>query len=406
MEYKLKRSVKLKDNIKLLLMFLQFPVILASFLVARLFYRENHVWLVGEMKEDAKDNGFAFFKYLNEKHPKINSYYYIDENSEAAQKVKLIGKTVNISSFRHMTLFFNSDFVFSTHDGYPIPFRFGNWREFKILYGWLVPNLKYVFLNHGINKDDDVKTLNYKRTRFDYFVTTTNDEFKYISNSRYCYPKGNVVQTGLARYDLLLEKLSSVDKKKQIVYMPTWRYYLADVSEEEFKRSTYFKRINSLLNNKKLNDLINHFNIDFYFFPPHHEIQNKIHLFRIDNTEIKFLKLGTIEFSDVILSSSMVITDFSSVVFDFAYMSRKVLYYQFDIEEYRRGQYKKGYFDYNRDGFGPILSNESDLINIIESSIKNNFKIDTKYLSRINHTFRYRDTKNCERLFNILTNGI
>ena len=39
-------------------------------------------WIVCERHNDARDNGYFFFKYLNENHPKINSIYLIDKNGK------------------------------------------------------------------------------------------------------------------------------------------------------------------------------------------------------------------------------------------------------------------------------------------------------------------------------------
>lgn len=48
------------------------------------------------------------------------------------------------------------------------------------------------------------------------------------------------------------------------------------------------------------------------------------------------------------------VTDYSSVAFDFAYMKKSLVYAQFDREAFFEGQtYDEGYFNYETDGFGP-----------------------------------------------------
>jgi CDP-glycerol glycerophosphotransferase (TagB/SpsB family) len=396
--YALKKNVTLKGKIKLLLIVLQFPVVISAYFGAK-FLKTKDVWLMGETGVDAKDNGFAFFRYLRSHHKKINAVYYISGDSNARKKVKEIGPIVETNSFRHKILFLKAKYILSTHDGYSIPFFGANWREFKMIYGWLTPRKKFVFLSHGVNKDDTTGNANYNRTRFDYHVTTTEDEFKEMSDSKYGYPQGNIIKTGFSRYDYLVRNDVS---DKNIVYMPTWRYYLADVSDKEFSESKYFRKMYSLMHNEKLLDFLAKKKVSFYFFPPHHEIQKRIHLFDLQNTGITVIDTEESDFSRIVSNSSMMITDFSSVIFDFAYLYKRTAYYQFDTDEYRSGQYKEGYFDYERDGFGPIITKESSLVQEIIQATNNNFKLETKYENRIRKTFGQTDNKNSERLFNIL----
>ncbi|VDG32746.1 glycosyl/glycerophosphate transferase [Lactobacillus plantarum] [Lactiplantibacillus mudanjiangensis] len=397
--YKIKRNIKLKDNIKIFLMIIQFPVVLAAFISSK-FYKKN-IWLIGETGNDAKDNGLAFFSFLVKEHAEINTIYYISGQTAAADHVRNLGPTVETNSFRHKVAFMSAKYVLSTHDGYSIPFFGANWREFKLAYGWLVPEKKFVFLNHGVNKDDMVENTKYKRTKFDFYVTTTEDEYREMTSSKYGYPLNDVVKTGLARYDFLLANRVS-SKKKYIVFMPTWRYYLADVDDEAFVQSTYYKTIYSFLHDPRLDTILHEKKLQLYFFPPHHEIQKRIHLFDLSGKTIQSINTEETKFSDVVTNCSMMITDYSSVIFDFAYLYKRTAYFQFDLNEYREGQYKQGYFDYDEDGFGPIYSEENDLVNEIERASLIDFRIEEKYKNRISKTFTWHDRKNCERLFNIL----
>lgn len=400
--YYVKRNIKLKDFIKRVLIVLQFPIVLIAFVYSKFSTKNRNLWLIGETGTDAKDNGSAFYSYLIDNHPEINTMYYISGETAVAARIHRMGKSVVTNSFQHKVAFMSAKYILSTHDGYSIPFVGANWHDFKAVYGWLTPRLQFVFLSHGVSKDDESGNANYQRTRFDYFVTSTEDEYQEFSSSRYGYPSGNVIKTGLSRYDVLLANSDGITQKRNIVFMPTWRYYLADVDDEEFTKSRYFKQIYSLLHDSDLNNLISDNQVEFYFFPPHHEIQKRMKLFDLDETKVVPIDTEASVFSDIVLSSSMMITDFSSVIFDFAFLYKRTAYFQFDLEEYRRGQYKQGYFQYARDGFGPICTTKDVLISEIQNAISDDFKIEKKYAKRIDHTFAWRDGKNCERLFNIL----
>lgn len=399
--YWLKRHNGIKDNIKLIIAAIQAPIIFIAFLAAKLDIHSDNIWLVGEMGVDAKDNGFAFYRYLKREHPKINAVYYINDSFIAAEKVKELGETVKTNSFNHMKLIFKADYIIATHDQYPLPWKNFNWREFKKLYGWLNPDLKFVFLQHGVMIFDAKENANYKRTNFDYFVTTAEREYKEISAPVFRYPHGNVIKTGISRYDRLYE-LRNTNVKRQIILSPTWRQYLADVSEAEFIESNYYKHIESFINNMDFLNFLEEQNVELLFLPPHREIQKFLHLFHTNSNKVKLLNVDTIDVQDVLLESGVMITDYSSISMDFGYLRKPVVYYQYDQKEFKKGHYKTSYYTFEKDGFGPIIKDELNLINQVKKIILNDFQMEEFYQKRSIDFFDLRDAQNSQRLFNIL----
>ena len=88
--------------------------------------------------------------------------------------------------------------------------------------------------------------------------------------------------------------------------------------------------------------------------------------------------------NDLIRECSYLITDTSSVAFDFAYQNKRVLYYHFDYDEILKSHWSKGYFDYSNDGFGKVVKTECACINEILSAIKEKFRNPPKFTKRIN----------------------
>ena len=105
-----------------------------------------------------------------------------------------------------------------------------------------------------------------------------------------------------------------------------------------------------------------------------------------------------------LISAKVLITDFSSVYFDFAYMRKPTIYYQFDEDQYYESHYIKAYFDYRRDGFGPVVIKQKELLSELKKVLSNNTQIDQKFLANINRFFPLNDTNNCERIFNAIIN--
>ena len=185
--------------------------------------------------------------------------------------------------------------------------------------------------------------------------------------------------------------------------MPTWREWLGRETniigkKINFEETLFYNSWNGLLNNKKFIQYIEKNKIEVLFYP-HINMQKFINKFNMNSKNIKFATPKT-NIQDVLKSSSIMITDYSSVYMDFAYMEKPVIYFQFDYKEYREKQYKDGYFDYKKDGFGPICENIDDVVESFISIYENG--LNKKYKKRMTDFFDVKDQKNNERIYNLL----
>ena len=101
------------------------------------------------------------------------------------------------------------------------------------------------------------------------------------------------------------------------------------------------------------------------------------------------------------MRASLFITDYSSLFFDFAFLKKPIIYAQFDIEEYRK-YIPKDYFEYKRDGFGPLCNKIDCVIDEIIKELNNNCRLQNNYLKRINKYFYFFDKNNNERIYNAI----
>lgn len=356
------------------------------------------LWLISERGTEAKDNGYCFFEYLCEKHPEINARFVIDKElaGESYKKVeKYEDRLIPFDSKEHKIAFLLSKYAISTHTGFLEPWSY---RLYKLLLDKKDEKI-FIFLQHGVILHDLSEFLAKHKIRADRFITTTKREYDFISSDLYGYDEGEVVQTGIARYD----KLNDFKTKEQILIMPTWRKDIVTPSYEKkntkdnkkFMESEYFKRFNSLINNKRLDTCLRENNLELIFYP-HYEIQPYIDCFEKKAEKLVIANKDDYDVQELLKESKALITDFSSIQFDFAYMRKPLMYYQFDsIDDH----YKVGYFDYERDGFGPVYSEEEALVDYIIDRIENKFSLEEKYQKRIDADFNLRDDKNCERIY-------
>lgn len=381
-----------------------FVMLIASVLAP--FYRlyRKHLWLIMERRGEARDNGYWFFKYLREKHPEIDAVYVIDPVSADYNRVAVLGKTIRPRTLKHWIYYFSAQYnISSQKDGNP------NAAVCFVLENYLMMNNHRIFLQHGIIYND-LKWLYYKVSNFEMFACSTEREYDYIK-AKFGFPADVVRLVGLTRYDNLLTQHNI---KRQILVMPTWREWLDRISSDtikfetsdKFTDSEYFKVWSSFLNNADLVKILEVNNCQLIFYP-HSNLQKYIADFDVPKTDK--IVLADSEHYDVqqlLMESAALITDYSSVFFDFAYMDKPLAYYQFDYEKFRKGQYQKGYFSYESDGFGPVVSSEDDAVAWVEKIVGKNFVNAAGYTQRVNDFFTLRDTYNCERTYNAICNLI
>ena len=215
-----------------------------------------------------------------------------------------------------------------------------------------------------------------------------------ILNYKYGYNKTNIILTGMPRYDNLKKLENNNDDKKKIIILPTWRISILGARNlipygkehsEIFIFTQFFKFYNNLINDKRLLLIMKQYNYTgILCLHPFFESQ----WIDFKQNEI-FSIMEKCEYQKLLLEASLLITDYSSIFFDFAYLRKPVIYTHFDYEEYRKTQYDKGYFDYNLDGFGPICKDIDCTINEIIFEMEHNCMIRKKFLLRINDFFTF-----------------
>ena len=181
--------------------------------------------------------------------------------------------------------------------------------------------------------------------------------------------------------------------------MPTWRQYLKGDPTIKFAESEYAKIWNRLLNNKDLILALRENNLQLVFYP-HYEMQKHLSVFKSDCDEVIIAGIKDYDVQQLLKESKLLITDYSSVLFEFAYMRKPMVYLQFDRERFFIEHYNKGYFDHSEMGFGEVVFDEKEAVKVILTYINNNFTMKSEYKNRIEGFFPFYDKENCARIFN------
>ena len=85
--------------------------------------------------------------------------------------------------------------------------------------------------------------------------------------------------------------------------------------------------------------------------------------------------------------------------FDFAYMGKPVIYYQFDQQSFDEQQYAHSTYKAERDGFGPVVFDEDSVEYAIEEAFNRNFCMEDVYYKRMRRFYELYDNHNCDRVY-------
>ena len=363
------------------------------------------IWIINDRHDQAGDNGEFFFRYLiNKKLERVRFFFAIEKNCSDYQRIKHLGNILDLNSEKYLKFFILADKIISSISNAWVV------NPFNLDYIYIrdLLNFQNIFLQHGIIKDDLSNYLNKFNKKYDFFVTSSKKEYKSILNYKYGYNKQNVILSGLPRYDNLERLKKVINIKNNIIIIPTWRINIKgtldlvtykSIHSDTFINTSFYNFYNNLINDQKLLLYMEKFNYKGIFcLHPCFSAQ------WIDfNQNDYFSVKNKCNYQKFLLEGSLLITDYSSIFFDFGYLRKPIIYSHFDYEEYRNTHYKEGYFDYRIDGFGPVCQDINCTVNEIIYEIENNCTVRKKYIRKIEKFFAFSDDNNCERVYNEIT---
>lgn len=359
-------------------------------------------WLFIDRNVQADDNAEHLYRYIKKGDLKSDIYFLLERDSHDWNRLVQEGfSLIAFGSEEHKRAHRGCSTIISSHAD-PYIYNFFNDDLYK--------NKKIVFLQHGITVHDLSNWLGNKK--IDLFITSTPQEFYSLAsnNNKYKFSYKDVLLSGFPRHDRLLDLQDSLLSTKQILIMPTWRAKLSGTSLRgnireknlDFMKSEYMISWKSFLHSKELKELCKKYKYKVVFFP-HAIIQPYIDAFEVPEW-IQCLTHESGGIQEVFCRSAFMITDYSSVAFEMAYLCKPIIYFQFDREDVFNGGHttQKGYFDYVNDGFGPVVENEDELIKQLQLILANGGKPSSKYRQRMERTFSFRDKRCCERVYNAI----
>lgn len=364
------------------------------------WYKDKRIWLMLDKLYKGGDSCEYLYRYSANFDDGITKYYLINEDTSDYRNLKKDGFTpLKNGSLKHKLVFVHADIVLITNS-HLFPFNGYNKATSKYIRG--LCNFGSMCLQHGLSVQ---KCAIAQRRIIDntmmYFLAS-KFEYENLSKHAYGYKGFDILKlTGIGRYDGLVN-----NDKKQILLSPTWRMYNAlpvTTSEgeqrgynPEFKNSTYFHVYNDLINNKRLLACAKQFGYKIKFLL-HPILSSQIDDFT-KNDELEVIpSVGDLSYEKILTESSLMVTDYSGVQFDFAYMRKPVVYFHPDVLP---PHYDDGIFFYDTMGFGEICTKSEQLIDVLCEYMKDGCAMKDMYKERADNFYVHNDHNNCERIYN------
>jgi len=368
--------------------------------------RYRRAWVCMDRLHDAGDSGEVFFKYLRREQPQVNAWFVQQKDTADWNRLRAEGfgdRLVAHGSVEWRVLMAHAAHLVSSHTDLAIT-NPAAVEEFAL------PRWRFTFLQHGVIKDDLSSWLN--KRPIDTFVTSTPQELASIAGdgTTYRYTTREARLTGLPRFDRLREigQRHPAERRDLLLVTPTWRRELSPELEPGTQRrihdmdavrsSAFVEQWWRFLSDPRLHDAASRHGLRIGLLP-HPNLQPVLPELDLPAGIDLLTYEGDVQ--QLFARARVLVTDFSSIAFNAAYLDRPVVYFQFDRDAVLHGDHvgRAGYFDYELDGFGPVALTADDAVGAATAALDAGADPVEPYRSRIDRTFPQRDGQCCARVF-------
>ena len=306
---------------------------------------------------------------------------------------------------RHYNVVLNKDIIKTIKTLKAAKYIFISHGFGDIFYIDFSPSSRLIHLAHGISfkkGGHDLETtfmpfvekmMNTKLVNHMNLLIDSSAETKRHKMSRFSLPSDRIAITGYPRNDILINHTKELDnqiKKKLgikkdhdvILYAPTFRdyKYKPPLTEEFLENLERF-----LLEEKK-----------FFLYKPHPFTQN-VDLSKYKNV-ISIER--NVDILDLLIISDVLVTDYSSVFYDYLLTMRPIIFFAEDLEKYT--EVRDFYYDYESFIPGPLVKSGDELIKVLKNFDQWESKFREKRKLIRDQFNKYHDGRSTERIVELL----
>lgn len=349
-------------------------------------------------------NSKYFYLWLIRKKAKSLNYIWITRNKKILNDLKKKKyPVVFLYSLRGLWCVLRAKVLIveqSSKDIIGTGFVIGNYNILNTMHG---TPLKMISIDEQVKNATMIEELfkigiNIERKKYTMLACSTEN----ARNLKKSLHNGNIKVLGYPRNDVFFDKnlcyidynkkLNLKKYKKVLLYAPTLRDHKA--LTPPFSQNFLIKLNNYLRVEKSILLIRTHpLAVDKIEF---NNLSNMLNISRsIDDIQ------------EILLYTDVLITDYSSIIYEYALTKKPIIFYPFDYKDYIENC-RKMYLDYYKELPGPFANNEDELLNYIKNVNVWKKKADYKrkydlFMTRFN---KYRDGKSSERIYNFLQNYV
>ncbi|HVX24109.1 MAG TPA: CDP-glycerol glycerophosphotransferase family protein [Candidatus Saccharimonadales bacterium] len=358
----------------------------------------RNIWMYADKIYKAGDNAEWLYRYAVKQQDGIHHYYLLRDDSPDAEVFKQDGiPYLKYKTIWQRLLFLHANVIVFTHNNAPGYYRFAKANEvfFRNLY-----NYDIMYVQHGLTVQDTAWLFKKSEDDFKQFFVASKFETENLLRPEYGFKRQEIVPAGATRYDGLIN-----NDQKNIIITPTWRTYLAPPgrdygesrsSHELFKHSDFYKIYSALITDKQLIATAKRLGYSITYLL-HPVMSSQIS----DFDQSGFVKILTanddFNYQKAMTEASLMVTDYSGVQFDFAYMYKPVIYFH---PPALPASYDEAIYQYGKHALGEITTKVDELVALMCEYMENECKIKSKYKKRIDEFFYFHDHKNSQRTYN------
>lgn len=369
------------------------------FMLSRPLWKKRPIWLFIDKIYKGGDSSEYLYHYVKETDSRVRSYYLLDESSPDYKRFQQMGdKPLKRRSLAHRLVFLSADWIIISNS---TVFAFNDFSTKNSAYIRDLIHFHVACVQHGMSVQKIAVAQNRLRDNIELYFCASCYEIENLMKPVYDYADYSILKlTGVPRYDGLVNR-----DKKQILISPTWRMQAAvPVSKNEsverdynplFRETTYYQVYNSLINDLRLLEAARRYGYRIIYVL-HPIVSPQAGDFETNDFVEIIPATGEMSYEKIFCESSLMVTDFSGVQFDFAYMRKPLVYLHHRLIPQH---YEEGTFHYDSMAFGEICHDNEELISLLCDYMAHGCVMKEKYRRRADDFFAYDDHKNCERIY-------
>ncbi len=391
------------------------PTALKAMVIRVLFHltpwmKRRRIWFLHDKMYTASDCGeYLYWHVANSQKSRISPVYSVNRDAPETKRLRSSNASLNYSgTIKQALQYLHAEVVVTTH---PDPVSTIGLVGPEYLRDLMTAPV--VCVQHGLTMQDLARSMHQGHAGIERYYCASPYEIEHLSRAEYGYRRDQLALTGIPRFDGLTKSSQTV-----VVLSLTWRPEYASPAtagnirrrdNDAFGQSLYAQMLGDLV--CSLDVLVRLDEADFVLHIVMHpnlaankdvflrgltELARSRGLENLFSRRVAVLAAGTDTTYDRELKAGRVlITDYSGIQYDFAYMRKAIIYFHSTAMP---PQYGTGAMDYSERGFGPIATNTAELANQIIANIERGGSPPRDYLSRYEEFFAFSDTHSCERV--------